>query len=89
MTADTKKVQTMVNIVAEESQKCRAARDKILAVRAAFQAINPSVAGTPLQGNLAAVNSFIDDLDALLNRAVVDGIIDAYVPSHRGKAIDF
>lgn len=86
---DTKKVQTMVNVLAEEMQKCKEARDRVLAVRAAFQVVNPDVTGTPLEGNLTLVNTLVNDLDALMDSAIVDGIIAAYIPSHRGKALEF
>lgn len=85
---DSKKVQTMINIMANAAQSCRDARDKMLAVRTKFQAINPDITGTPLEGNVAALNSALNALDAELNKAIWTGLIGAKVPSHEGKALD-
>ena len=68
--ADTKKVQTMINILAEAAEEARAAVAKMKAVRTKFQTHNPSVAGTLLEGNVAAVNSALNALDAEMSKTV-------------------
>ncbi len=55
MVADTKKVQTMVNVAGQQAQIVRDAVAQIKAVRVAFQTHNPDVTGTPLEGNVTAV----------------------------------
>ncbi len=86
--SDKKKVQTMVNIVGQAVQEMRDGMTTILAIRVKFNEINPDVTGTPLDGNLAAVNAAINSLDAELGGPVWDGMIAAIVPSHRNKALD-
>ena len=88
MVADTKKVQTMINICADQAQIVRAAIARMLAVRVAFATHNPDVTGTPLEGNVATVNQAITDLNAEANKSIWDAMIAAKVPSHRGKAME-
>ena len=85
--ADTKKVQTMVNIVGLKAEQIRLAVTQMKAVRTAFNAANPDVSGTPLEGNLAAISNAIDALDSEIYGVVWDGLIDAIVDSHRGEAL--
>jgi hypothetical protein len=83
MAQDTKKVQTLVN---EAAVAIEAAR-KISSVRAKYVTANPSVSGTPLQGNGAAINQWLDDFEALLADPVADLFVSNKVASHRGKAL--
>ncbi len=89
---DTKKVQTLVNVAGQTVERMRTDMAILLAVRVAFQAANPDVTGTPLEGNLALVNAAIDALDAALNspphQAVWDGMIAAIVPTHLNDALE-
>ena len=87
MVADTKKVQTLVNKFAEEAVVIQGASARIEALRTLYQAENPSVTGTPLDGNVTAVNTWINDLTILSNEAIVATMIAAVVPSHRGEAL--
>ncbi len=86
--SDNKKVATMVNIVGQEALVMRDAMTRIMAVRTKFQVVNPDVQGTPLEGNLSAVNAAIDALSADLSGPVWDGMIAAIVPSHKNTALD-
>lgn len=88
MIANTKQVQTMVNIVGQAVADMRVGMTDILAMRTKFQAINPSVVGTPLDGNLAVVNAAITALDNELSKAVWTQMISAVVESHENKALD-
>lgn len=88
MTADTKKVQTLINRLADHADAVKAASDDLEALRILYQVANPDVTGTPLDGNLVAVNTWINDLTTLANSATATGMIAARVPSHRGKALD-
>lgn len=83
MVADTKKVQTLINRMAEAIEDGRKAE----AVRDAYTAAQPDVTGTPLEGNLPAVDSWLSDFIAILNHPVAQGFIDAKVDSHRGSAL--
>lgn len=88
MVADTKKVQTMINICANQAQIARTAASRMLAVRTAFTTHNPDVTGTPLEGNVAIVSQAITDLSAEANKGIWDAMIAARVPSHRGEAME-
>lgn len=83
----SKKVTTMINRIGYSIIAMREHRDNILAVRAAFQASNPNVAGTPLEGNVTALNNLINALDAELNKPGWDVVVNNIVPSHEGKAL--
>lgn len=87
--SDSKKVQTMINVVAAAKQACDAQLAIMLAVRTAFQTINPSVTGTPLAGgNAAKVNSLVTQLETLLAHADWLIVTNNIVPTHEGKALD-
>ena len=86
--ADTKKCQTMINIVGQQAQVIRAAVTKMKAVRTKFVQINPDTTGTPLEGTTAAVSNWIDTVEATANDAVATGLISAIVPTHRNKALE-
>lgn len=86
--ADKKKVQTMINKMGQNAQIIRDAIADMKAVRTAFQTHNPDVTGTPLDGNVTAVNNALNVLDTEINKAVWTGMIAAIVPSHRNKALD-
>lgn len=86
--ADTKKVQTMVNIAGQQMEIIRAAVTTIETVKTAFQTHNPDVTGTPLEGNVAALNAALVALRTEVDKVVWSGLIAAIVPSHRNKALD-
>ena len=85
--ADTKKVQTMINIVADEVEKIKTAATRLNQLRSLFMAAGVDVAGTPLEGHLTDVSDWIDAIDAAANAAVPNGFIANRVPSHRAKAL--
>lgn len=84
---DTKKVADLVNSAATEALSIRASVARLKALRTAFLAANPSVVGTPLAGNLAALSASIDALDTQASLAVWTAMIAAYVPSHQGNSL--
>lgn len=86
--ADTKKVQTMINVAGQQMEIIRAAVDRMEAVKTAFQTHNPNVAGTPLEGNVAALNNALAALRTEVDKAVWTGLIGAIVPSHGNGALD-
>lgn len=81
--SDTKKVQTLINRAAAGIE---AARD-LEVIRALYAAANPSLTGTPLQGKGALLNTFLTDLDTLLNSEAATLLVDNKVASHRGTAL--
>lgn len=84
---DQKKVQTMINVVAEQAAIIRAAVDTMVLVRATFNVVNPDTTGTPLAGNEVAVSNAINTLDTAIFGPVWDGMIAAHIPSHRNVAM--
>jgi len=84
---DTKKVQTLINVVGQQILQIRAAVQTIQDMKALYQTVNPSVVGTPLEGNLAAVNTRIAALQTEVDNAVWNGMVAAIVPSHRNNAL--
>ena len=86
--SDKKKVQTMINIVAQQASIVREAVQVMKDVRTTFQSVNPDVTGTPLEGTTTAVSNAINALDTEIGGAVWDGLIAAEVPTHRNKALD-
>lgn len=87
MVADTKKVQTLINRAADVMAAVVTAADDMDALKALYQAASPSTAGTPLDGNLAALNQWLADLRTLAGSPVVAVMSAAKVPSHRGGAL--
>lgn len=91
MVNDTKKVQTMINLCADGIIEVRSGISKMLSVRAAFQAHNPSVVGTPLEGNVNTLNNALNALNTLVNTtdsAIWNAVIEAVVPTHKNKALE-
>ncbi len=87
-TADTKKVQTMVNVAGQQMEIIRSAVTTMESMKTAFQAHDPDVTGTPLEGNVSALNSALTALRTEVDSAVWTGLIAAIVRSHRNKALD-
>jgi hypothetical protein len=91
MAADSKKVQTIVNIAARAAEDVREAIARLEAARTLFNAVNPDRTGTPLAGgNAAALSGAIDRLGTLVNdtdAAIWSALIAAKVPTHRGEAL--
>lgn len=86
--SDTKKVQTMINIVGQQAEIIDNAVTAMEAVRTLYLAMNPDTTGTPLDGNVAAVNTAINSLRATIDGAAMQLMINSIVPSHRGEALN-
>ena len=79
--ANTKLVDHLAWRIAEEVEtKLIPARDKLLAVKAAFVAQDPDVTGTVLEGRVAMVNAWLAALEA-----VCDDPIVAYCLANKSK----
>jgi len=85
---DSKKCQTFVNVIADTVAAMRAQLAILTALRAKFLALNPTVAGTPLAGRVAGLNSAYGALVTALADANFDAMIAARVPSHHNVALD-
>ncbi len=89
--SDTKKVQTLVNVTAEQIITVRSAVSTMKSMRDLYQAANPSVAGTCISGSVASINSAINALDSIINSGsnsdVWDGLVNCYVPTHHKEAL--
>ena len=89
MVADSKKIQSMVNVAADQLIIIRAALDTLQAVKTAYVAANPNTAGTVLAaGGAGDMNSALGDLQTAADAAIWDTLIGAKVPSHRGEALN-
>ena len=86
--SDKKKVQTMVNVAGQQMEIIRNAVAVIDTVKTAFQAINPDVTGTPLDGNVSALNTAFTLLKAESDKTLWTGLMGAIVESHRNKALE-
>ena len=89
--SDTKKVQTLVNVTAEQIIVVRSAVSTTKAMRDLYLAASPSVTGTCISGSVASVNSALNALDTIINSGsnlnVWDGLVNCYVPTHRKGAL--
>lgn len=85
---DTKKVQTMINIVGQQMLIVQAAVSAILDVRAAYLAAAPDITGTALEGNISAINSAINTINTDANSATWDSLINSIVPSHNNNGLN-
>ena len=74
MTADTKKAQTFINVIAQQLRAIRAARDTIEQTR--------------LQGNVTAVGNAWTLLKAEIDKTIWTNFIAAEVPTHRNEALE-
>ena len=83
MVQDTKKVQTLINRLAIRIEEARTITD----LKNTYLEHSPSITGTPIQGKGAEVMAWILAVEELLNDPIADLIVDAKVPSHRGKAL--
>ena len=86
--SDKKKTQSLINHVGQRVQAMRAEMAAIVAVRDKFVTENVDPAGTPLDGNVAALTSALTTLNTALQSATFDALIAAVVPTHRGTALD-
>lgn len=86
--SNPKKAQTLINAAAEEALKIKQASERLQQLRTMYVAANVNPAGTPLQGQVNNVSAWIDSVATVANSTVANGMIAAYVPSHRGKALE-
>lgn len=81
--ADSKKVQTFINRLGRSVQQARAIVEGHRALRAAWAADPPDVAGTPLEGiSIPAVVAWPDQLEAWTETAIASGLVAGTRPHH-------
>lgn len=86
--ADEKKCQTFINKVAASAKAIQDAVAELKTLRLKFQQHNPDTAGTALEGNVPAVNGWINDADSVANAIVADAMIAARKLHHNGTALE-
>lgn len=86
--ADTKRVQTLVNLCAEAAEQIEAQAAQLEHYRALYVAAKINPTGTVLAGKVTAVSAWIDKVRALANDPVAAALIAAKVPSHRNQALE-
>ncbi len=84
--ADIKKVQTFINVAAQAAQDLDAIATKLEHLRTLWTSHNIDPTGTALDGNVAAVSTWIDAVRAVADSAVPNGLVQHIVPSHRSMA---
>lgn len=87
MVADTKKCQTLINICAEKVLELTAIATRLESLRTAYQVQSVDPTGTPLDGHVAQVSTWIDAVRAVADSAVANGFIANVVPTHRNQAL--
>jgi len=85
--ADTKKVQRLMNRVADEISAMRAGMKRITELRDKYVAQNVDAKSTPLEGNVTVLTTALTNLGKALDSNVFTQLIAAKVPSHRGVAL--
>ena len=86
--SDKKKCQSLINLVGQRVQSMRDDMAAIAALKAKYvtQSVDPT--GTPLGGNVVALNTALTNLGTALNVNIFTQLIAAIVPSHSGDALD-
>lgn len=82
MPTDSKKVQTLVNRAGKAFIEIRTRIDELKTLRDLFQAQNPDTTDTPLDGNVPALNTIINNLDTEMQKLEAQAMIDGIQPTH-------
>ena len=85
--SDKKKCQTLINVCALRVQELQEIATKLEAYQAAYVAQGVDPTGTALEGHVAQVSAWIDDVRGVADNAIANGFIANYVPTHRNKAL--
>ena len=85
--ADKKKVATFIGVAAEEVVKLKATAARLEHLRTLWGQHSPDVTDTPLDGNVAAISTWIDAVRAVADNAVANGLLAGVVPTHRNMAL--
>ena len=85
--ADKKKAQTFINVSAACVVQLKAIATRLEDLRTIWQAQTPDATGTPLDGHVAQISTWIDAVRAVSDSAVPNGLLAEVVPSHRNLAL--
>lgn len=85
--ANKKKVQTLINVVCEAVDALKVADDKLGRVRAAYADQEVDPAGTALEGHVAEITGWMDDVKAAADSVVANGFLAHRAPTHRNTAL--
>lgn len=80
---DKKKCQHLIDRIAEEVVLLKAIGIRLAALRTAYQDQSVDATGTPLDGHVATVSNWIDDIVTAGNNAVANGFIANASIRHR------
>ena len=81
--SDSKRCQTLINKAAQAARALQLSAADLMTVRQRFLDANPDTTGTPLQGNLSAVSTWITNVNDVATSAVANQMIAAERPNHR------
>ena len=86
--SDKKKCQSLINRVAAEVTTLKASAASLEGLRTKYQdqAVDPT--GTPLDGYVPQISTWIDAVRAVADDAVANGFLAHVVPTHRGAALE-
>jgi len=85
--SDKKKCTTLIGIACDAVRKLQAAATRLESCRTAYQTQSVDPTGTPLDGNVAAVSTWIDSVRSVADAAVPNGLLAHEVPTHRNDAL--
>lgn len=77
----------MINGLVNAAIELQDIAQRLTVLRARFESANPSVAGTALQGQVTAINGWINSVVSVANSPVIDAMIKHAVATHQGKAL--
>ena len=82
--ADSKKIQTFINLAAADLLKIRAAATHLEALRTIWQSLSPtpSLTGTPMAGKGAALLTWITSVRTVADNADANSLLPYISPSH-------
>lgn len=88
MASDKKKAQTVINALAIQSKRMQEIAEELSEIKKKMQAIDLDTSDTALQNKVTSIYNWIDTVNALASSGVPQAMIESYVQSHKGKALD-
>lgn len=85
--SDKKKVSSFLGVAAEEVAKLKATATRLEHLRTLWAQHAPDTTGTPLDGHVAAVSGWIDDVRDVADAAVPNGLAAYAEPTHMNMAL--
>ena len=85
--SNKKKCQTLINIVVEQVELLKTASAKLQACRQAYIDQSVSPVSTPLDGHVAEISDWIDDVESVADNIIANGFLAYIVPTHSNSAL--